>query len=283
MIFVIQQMPPLPKGMWHGKVVTEGYKTVMNIEERKALVNSYLGRTVNIKIDRPIGYVHKKENYTLTYPINYGYIPEVFGGDGEELDVYLLGVDKPVTDYIAKIIGVVYRINDVEDKLIAAPEGMCFNQAEIAQYIHFQEQYYETYIDAIYQKSCGAVIYREINDKIEYLCILQKKSGLYSVPKGHSEAFETEQQTAMREIYEEVGIQTEFKPNFRLEVQYEVPNNKKKTVVIFLAEYKGEIKIDGNEIKEYQWVGYEKAKQMFPKWYEDIIDSAEIYINSSKS
>ena len=69
----------------------------MTFEERKALVKSYLGKTVNIKIDRPIGYVHKKENYSLTYPINYGYLPGVIGGDGEELDVYLLGVNEPVT------------------------------------------------------------------------------------------------------------------------------------------------------------------------------------------
>ncbi len=52
--------------------------------QRKALVKSYLGNTVTIKIDRPMGYVHKKENYSLTYPINYGYIPGVIGGDGEE-------------------------------------------------------------------------------------------------------------------------------------------------------------------------------------------------------
>ncbi len=262
--------------------MTEGYKTVMNMEERKALVNSYLGKMVNIKIDRPIGYVHKRENYALTYPINYGYIPEVFGGDGEELDVYLLGVDKPVTDYVAKIIGIVYRMNDVEDKLIAAPEGVCFNQAEIAQYIHFQEQYYETYIDAIYQKSCGAIIYRQINDKTEYLCILQKRSGLYSVPKGHSEAFETERQSAKREIYEEVGIKAEFKPNFKMEIQYDVPDNKQKTVVLFLCEHKVGIKIDCNEIKEYKWVEYEIAKKMLPKWYETVIDEAEKYINSLK-
>ena len=43
---------------------------------RKALVKSYLGKTVYIKIDRPIGYVHKKENYSLTYPINYGYMAD---------------------------------------------------------------------------------------------------------------------------------------------------------------------------------------------------------------
>lgn len=58
---------------------------------RKALVNSYLGKTVTIKIDRPIGYVHQKKNYMLTYPLNYGYIPGVLGGDGEEFRCLFIG------------------------------------------------------------------------------------------------------------------------------------------------------------------------------------------------
>lgn len=121
----------------------------MTVTERKALVKSYLGKTITIKIDRQIGYIHKKENYSLTYPINYGYIPGVLGGDGEELDVYLLGVDVPVSDYTGKIIGIVYRKNDVEDKLIAAPVGLNFTKEEIEQAINFQEQYYETHIEII--------------------------------------------------------------------------------------------------------------------------------------
>ena len=116
---------------------------------RKALVKSYLGKLVDIKVDRPIGYVHHKEKYSLTYPINYGYIPGVFGGDGEELDVYLLGVDKPVKEYSAKIIGIAHRENDVEDKLIAAPDGINFNQAQIAEVINFQEKYYRTIIEVL--------------------------------------------------------------------------------------------------------------------------------------
>ena len=121
----------------------------MTFEERKALVKSYLGKTVRIEIDRPIGYVHKKENYSLIYPINYGYIPGVLGGDGEELDVYLLGVDKPVTEYKGKIIGIVHRENDVEDKLVMALDGMNFTQNEVAEQVHFQEQYYKTTIEVL--------------------------------------------------------------------------------------------------------------------------------------
>ena len=120
----------------------------MNDKERKALVQYYLGKTVTIGIDRPIGYVHHKGEKTLVYPINYGYIPGVLGGDGEELDVYLLGVDRPVDEYRAKVIGIVYRRDDVEDKLIAAPEGMHFSADEMYQAVYFQEKYYDSYVES---------------------------------------------------------------------------------------------------------------------------------------
>lgn len=115
---------------------------------RKALVNFYLGKTIEMKIDRPIGSAHPK-HLDLVYPINYGYIPGVLGGDGEELDVYLLGVSKPIKEYKARVIGIVHRHNDVEDKLVAAPEGTIFTQKEIAEAVHFQEQYYEREIETI--------------------------------------------------------------------------------------------------------------------------------------
>lgn len=113
---------------------------------RKALVKSYLGKTVHIKIDRPIGSVHPKFP-DITYPINYGYIPNVLSGDGEELDVYLCGVDAPVKEYSARVIGIVHRYNDVEDKLIAAPEEIDFTKEEIEKAVYFQEQYFEYRIE----------------------------------------------------------------------------------------------------------------------------------------
>ena len=119
----------------------------MTFEERKTLARSFLGKVVHIGIDRPIGYMHKKETYALTYPINYGYIPGVLGGDGEEIDVYLLGVDVPVKEFDAHIIAIVHREDDVEDKLVGAPEGMTFTAEEIAAAVRFQEQYYRSYIE----------------------------------------------------------------------------------------------------------------------------------------
>ena len=111
----------------------------MTSKERKALAYSYLGRTVNIRIDRSPGSAHPKHP-ELIYPVNYGYIPGVKGGDGEELDVYLLGVDIPVKEYKARAIGAILRHNDSEDKLIAAPEGMSFTKEEAEKAVRFQEQ-----------------------------------------------------------------------------------------------------------------------------------------------
>ncbi len=106
----------------------------------------YLDRIVDIEIDRPVGYVHRKGEKTLVYPINYGYIPGVLGGDGEELDVFLLGVSEPIATYRGRIIGIVYRADDVEDKLIMAPEGMSFTVEEMEAAVHFQEKYYDSHV-----------------------------------------------------------------------------------------------------------------------------------------
>jgi inorganic pyrophosphatase len=121
----------------------------MTLEERHAQVESYLGKIVTIGIDRPIGYVHHKGEKTLVYPINYGYIPGVLGGDEEELDVFLLGVNEPVSEFTGRVIGIAYRADDVEDKLVMAPEGMDFTAAQIATAVQFQEKYYHTTIRAI--------------------------------------------------------------------------------------------------------------------------------------
>ena len=119
----------------------------MDFNERKALVRGYLGKRVRIEIDRPKGYIHKKEKYTLEYDINYGYIPGVLGGDGEELDVYLLSVDVPVSEYEGEIIAIAHRENDCEDKLVMVPVGINLTAEEIYEKISFQEKYYRTSIE----------------------------------------------------------------------------------------------------------------------------------------
>lgn len=71
------------------------------------------------------------------------------GGDDEELDVYLLGVNEPVDEYKCRIIAIAHRHNDVEDKLVGVPVGMSFTKEEVENAISFQEQYYDTEVEML--------------------------------------------------------------------------------------------------------------------------------------
>ena len=119
-------------------------------EQRESLIREYLGKTVTVTIDRPIGFHHVTKGVHLNYTVNYGFLPGVTGGDGEEQDVYVLGVSQPLEVFTGKIIGAVRRSDDNEDKLVAAPEGMIFTAQQIEREIHFVEKYFESRIFSIY-------------------------------------------------------------------------------------------------------------------------------------
>ncbi len=102
-----------------------------------------LGRTVTVTVDRPMGSRHPKHRDIL-YPVNYGYVAGIPAPDGEAQDAYILGVDRPVASMTGRVIAVVHRLDDVEDKWVVAPEGMEFTSEEIREHLHFQEQYFQT-------------------------------------------------------------------------------------------------------------------------------------------
>ncbi len=102
-------------------------------------------KKVHVVIDRPLGSVHP-EHDDIVYPVNYGYIPGTAAGDGEAQDVYVLGVDTPVSTFDGELIAVIYRKNDCENKWVAAVEGTSLTKAEIAQATYFMERYFDSEI-----------------------------------------------------------------------------------------------------------------------------------------
>ena len=106
------------------------------------------GQIVHVVIDRPMNTYHP-EHKDLFYLVNYGYIEGIIAPDGEEQDVYVLGVDYPVKEFTGKIIAVIHRLNDVEDKWVAVPENMTMSAKEIMAQVSFQEQYFKTEIEMI--------------------------------------------------------------------------------------------------------------------------------------
>ncbi len=109
------------------------------------LARPFLGKTVHVTIDRPLGSVHPRES-DMVYSVNYGYVPNVHAPDGEELDAYVLGVDKVLETFTGKCIAIVHRLDDDDDKLVVTPANLNLSDAEILEATHFQEQFFESII-----------------------------------------------------------------------------------------------------------------------------------------
>ena len=101
-----------------------------------------IGKIVKVIIDRPIGSRHPQYDDTV-YPVNYGYIEGMTAGDGEEQDAYLLGVEHAVKAFTGRIIAIIHRDDDAEEKWVVAPDGVRFSEEEIKKQVNFQEKYFK--------------------------------------------------------------------------------------------------------------------------------------------
>lgn len=102
-----------------------------------------IGDMVKVIVDRPLGSFHP-DHPEIYYPVNYGYVEGIIAADGEEQDVYILGVTEPVKEFTGRIIAVIHREDDVEEKWVAAPEHMTFGKDEIIEQVRFQEKYFRS-------------------------------------------------------------------------------------------------------------------------------------------
>ena len=115
------------------------------IEEYKEnAVLRFLHKTVTASIDRPLGSTHPE--WGFSYPVNYGLIPNARSGDGEEIDAYVLGLNEPLKESTGECIAVIHRLDDDDDKLVLAPEGMAFSDDEIRAATEFQEKFFKSVI-----------------------------------------------------------------------------------------------------------------------------------------
>jgi inorganic pyrophosphatase len=118
---------------------------MMKIEARQE-AQEVIGKTFHIQMDRPIGTKHPKHPEIL-YPINYGYIPGLLGGDAEEQDVYVLDSKVPLQEADVTIIAVIYREDDIETKWVGVVDPKQeYTDADILDIVHFQEQFYTSHV-----------------------------------------------------------------------------------------------------------------------------------------
>ena len=102
-----------------------------------------IGTIVKVMVDRPLGSYHPKYK-DMFYPINYGFIEGVIAPDGEEQDAYILGVDVPVKEFVGKIIAIIHREDDVEEKWVVITKHSSFTKDEMVEQVRFQEKYFKS-------------------------------------------------------------------------------------------------------------------------------------------
>ena len=105
-----------------------------------------LGQIVTVTVDRKMGTRHPHFP-ELVYPVNYGYIRGISAPDGEDQDAYILGINEPVNEFTGKVIAIIHRKEDVEEKWVVIPREQTLSREEIAEQVKFQKQYFTTYIE----------------------------------------------------------------------------------------------------------------------------------------
>ena len=111
--------------------------------ESKSLIlaKSFLNQIVEVSIDKPLGCIYSK--FKTYFEVNYGFIPNTLAPDGKELDAYVLKVAKPLNKFTGRVIAIIHRIDDDDDKLIVIPDGQSITDNEIEKLTEFQEKWFK--------------------------------------------------------------------------------------------------------------------------------------------
>ena len=112
--------------------------------ESLKLSRFFLGKKVEVTMDRPLGSKHPKHGFL--YEVNYGYIEGVMSPDGEELDPYYLGDDQPLEKAGGEVVAVIHRTNNDDDKLVVVPNGVILSDEEILKQVNFQEKWFKSVV-----------------------------------------------------------------------------------------------------------------------------------------
>ena len=167
------------------------------------------------------------------------------------------------------------------ERAVVAPPGEIFYEPELRKLLSRLKNVKLKSITCLYEKSCGAIIFYKTKQNTKILLVKNSNGRYWSFPKGHIEEGENEQQTAIREIKEETGLDVTLFNGFR-EISEYCPFGKiRKRVVFFLAQaFTDNVKIQEEEIDSYIWVDLQQARKMCS--YDNdlrIIEKAETAIH----
>ncbi len=129
------------------------------------------------------------------------------------------------------------------------------------------------------EHSAGAVVYRQEAGTRQYI-LVQEYNGDTGFPKGHVEQGETEEQAALREIWEEAGVHATLIGPKRFHVEYTLHNGSRKQVTYFIACCSEAVRQTG-EVRRAFCLPYRQAlvRLTYPS-YRAILQEAHRYLEA---
>ena len=239
-----------------------------------------LGKLVRVCITDPVGSPLPNGN---TYMLNHGKPIGKFKTSSPISGVLILGIDNPVKHFDGRVVAIIKFRDNGEQKLVASPKSKRYINWEIDNSVKFYTEGRPYTLECFYERSCGAVVFRKINEDYRYLLIRNRRSSNWSFPKGHVEAGESQEDTAMREVLEETGLHINIIPGFISKSQYSIQNKIQKTVQLYVATtIDTQTRIQAEEIEDYIWLTYENALRSL-KFENDktiLTDAREFLLNN---
>jgi 8-oxo-dGTP pyrophosphatase MutT (NUDIX family) len=191
---------------------------------------SVLGIKVKVAVDRSAG-MRQRMHQGNVHKLYYGYVGFITD-DGGLQDVYILNYDGLQSSFDGIVCAVVERQNSTRDKWVVIPYGTEIYEPEIWYSIQSQEEKYTPTLHCYFEKSCGSVLYT-VHKNIKKYLLIENISGHIGFPKGHVESFETELETATREVFEETNLKVTLDDTFRSVYHHTLKNGIVKTDVYF--------------------------------------------------
>ena len=217
-----------------------------------------LGRFVKVRVTSPMYSYNNR--FGFKYKLNYGIVEDHKTRKNTVQCAYIMCINHPVRNFDGRVIAIVKRNGGKGIVWVVAPKSTRFIVNDIRDAIDFAEGKNGYTIDSLFERSCGAVVFRKENNEIRYLLIRNRRSAHWGFPKGHVEPGETDEETAIREVAEETGLSIRILPGFVKKSDYTIQGKIEKSVSIFLAETEEtDYTLQVEEIEECGWFEYEKA------------------------
>lgn len=217
-----------------------------------------LGKFVKVRVTSPMYSYNKR--FGFKYKLNYGIMEGHKTRKNMVQFAYIMGINHPVRNFDGRVIAIIRRHGGKGVVWVVAPKSTRYIVNDIKEAIDFAEGNIGYNIECLYESSCGAVIFREDNGVKKFLLIRNKRSAHWGFPKGHIEPGETKEETAIREVLEETGINIEIIPGFVKNSEYSIQGKIEKSVSIFLAKTaQNEYKLQEEEIEECGWYNFDES------------------------